>query len=154
MESDVVEQKRAFIGGQRGPVVLSVWDGTPSAADGEAAVRLLANAARTEKQLLIVAVLAAGSKPPPTEVRDALAKELAQIGPKVAALANVVEGEGFRAAATRGVLTGMQLVIRAPYPVRICVDAQEAATFLAEHAPRGLSSDDILRSIRSIRSAI
>lgn len=37
----------------------------------------------------------------------------------VAALAQVVEGDGFKSAAARAVMSGVQLAIRAPYPVKV-----------------------------------
>ena len=94
MNPELTVPKNAFVGGSRGPIVVSIWDGVPTTPDGLAAVRLLATAARTERSLLVAAILAPGTKPPPTEVRDALAAELGRIGPKIAGLANAPNRQG------------------------------------------------------------
>lgn len=47
-------------------------------------------------------------------------------------LAQVVEGEGFMAAAARAVMSGIQLAVRAGYPVKVFGTLEESLPFVSE----------------------
>jgi hypothetical protein len=62
---------------------------------------------------------------PPPEVRRALTAVLHR-SKRVVLSAVVYEGKGFRAAAVRGVVTGLTVLTRLPYPHTICASVSDA----------------------------
>ena len=92
----------------------------------------------------------------PREVRDASASLAAEF--RSLAAATVIEGSGFRAAATRTAIASMFLLARAPFPHKVFGDLSEGAGWvldaLGKAAPNAISSEEVLRAVEVTRSAL
>ena len=103
-------------------------------AMGTATARLL----REHKEGLRVLTIVAPDAPTPDgDIRAGIAKHMSQ---NVYAMAVAYDVEGFRGAVVRGVITGLQLLARAKYPVRTFEKLADAAAWL-ETQRRGGAPD-------------
>jgi hypothetical protein len=79
----------------------------------------------------IICVIEPASEPPNQELRQKASKLLTELGPKIRCVAFVVEGNGFRAAMIRGVLSSVELLKRdKSYPTRYFGHVAHAATWI------------------------
>jgi hypothetical protein len=92
----------------------------------------------------------------PREVRDESAALTTEF--KSLAAATVIEGSGFRAAATRTAVSTMFLFARPPYPHKVFGDLAEGAAWVLETAGKttaiAVSRDDIVRAVEAARATI
>ena len=92
----------------------------------------------------------------PREVREASAALAAEF--KSLAAATVIEGTGFRAAATRTAIASMFLIARAPFPHKVFGDLSEGAGWViatgARTAPIAATSEDVVRAVDVTRRAL
>ena len=93
----------------------------------------------------------------PRDVRENGAK-LTTDFPSLAA-ATVIEGSGFRAAATRSAVTTMFLFARPPYPYKVFGSLDEGAAWVVATGQKGnaaltVSAADLLRAVERARRAI
>lgn len=154
---DVVNLVRVdgFGCGSVGPLAISVWDEPPTERHARHAAELLSEVGARHSGVLVLAVVGESTPPPNNEVREILGVAMSRLvkAGKVLAASQVVEGQGFRAAAIRGVLIGMGIVIRPQHPEKVFATVLEAATFLAEKSDGQVSSRDIIRAVDAIREA-
>ncbi|MCX4240881.1 hypothetical protein [Paraliomyxa miuraensis] len=71
-------------------------------------------------------------------------------------LAQVVEGQGFGAAAARAVMSGIQLAVRAGYPTKVFGSTDEALPWVSELLRKaGLErdADDVVDALRDVTSS-
>lgn len=134
-----------------GPLHLSVWDTATTIDQARSAASNLATLGRTEEHILMMSVLGPSCPPPDSAVREVFATELNRLTGRIAAVANIVEGQGFRAAALRGVLTGLALVIRSAQQQRTCASVDEGGHFLAAHSGGRLTAAAISRAVIQLR---
>jgi hypothetical protein len=98
------------------------------------------------------------AKPPSDEVRVEIKQAIAKAGPHLRALAQVVEGTGFTAAAKRSALSFISLVARFPFPIKIFSTRREAAAWVKErlHDPslgpslQTLTVDELARACDAV----
>ena len=93
--------------------------------------------ARNPAGIAVLVIIPSVAKPPPEEVRKAISDLLARMGPHLRCACWLVEGSGFRAAAARGVLASLQMVVRSAYPTRVCSDLAAAVHWIVQHMPNG-----------------
>jgi hypothetical protein len=95
---------------------------------------------------------------PTSEVRAAIAKFLNNGGGTIKSSAVAFEGTGFRAAAVRGVVTGLTMLARQPYPHRVFATVQDALTWLSsslrETAQLELDANSLVEELRALRERI
>jgi len=116
-----------------GPVCVALWRSKPSRPLFEIQEAHLARAvSRDPGHVAFMCVVSSAAEPPDDAERAASAAMISKHGPKLAAIACVIEGTGFRAAITRTVLSGMMLVIRTPAPVRLFESVELASPWLGE----------------------
>jgi hypothetical protein len=151
MKLELVHRSPGFASGAYGPLAISVWDDAPSREHAMNAASLLDSVARAHKEVLLLAVVGPDCPPPESAVREILAAELRRLSKQIVASANLVEGQGFRAAALRSVLTGMALLVRPPYPQKICATMTEASEFLVGYSGGQLTTSVIARSVDELR---
>ena len=91
----------------------------------------------------------------PREVRDAGAALTAEF--KSLAAATVIEGTGFRAAATRTAIAGMYFIAKPPFPHKVFGDLKEGAGWVIEMGSRtaslAVTTGDIVRAVEVVRGA-
>ena len=95
---------------------------------------------------------------PPAPVRNAMAKFLADSASAIKCSAVVFEGEGFSAAAVRGVVTGLTLVARPAYPHKIFATVPQASAWSASSIvqagePR-VNASEIVTAIAELRTKL
>jgi len=90
--------------------------------------------ARNPEGVLLLTIIHAGAPAPLPRVRAELARFLGESS-QIRASAVVMEGSGFRAAFVRGVVTGLTLLARQPFPHEVCT--LEGARDLFERSTRG-----------------
>jgi hypothetical protein len=151
MKLEHVATSTGFAAGGLGPLAVSIWEGISTPEKARAAASLLARMANTEPSLLVLAVLGPDVPPPDGEVREILTRQLRESGDRVCAMANVIEGRGFRAATVRAVLTGMSLVLRTQRPDRVCDSVEEGASFLASLSDGRLTASDVIQAVTQLR---
>ncbi len=83
------------------------------------------------KGIALLNVVEPNAPAPPSEVRAALARIMVDFGHALKGSAVVHEGSGFRAAAVRGVVTGLTLLARPPFPHKVFATVEEASDWLA-----------------------
>jgi hypothetical protein len=152
MEIQLVGKSVGFAAGSYGPIALSVWNGPSTPEHARQAAALLAAVARAEDKILMMAVLGPEVPPPDAAVREILSEQIQKIEKQILATANVIEGQGFRAATIRAVITGMGLVIRPPYPQKVFARVEQGAAFLAENSQGRLSASNVVRAVHDLRS--
>ena len=106
---------------------------------------------------LAVSVLEPGAaQSVPREVRDESAALTADF--KSLAAATVIEGSGFRAAATRTAVTTLFLFSRPSYPHKVFSALGDGASWVIETAGKAASiaatPDDVVRAVEAARGAI
>lgn len=151
MRVEQITRLPGFACGAVGPIAISVWDGPATTTHARAAAALLASVHRAEKSMLVLAVLGPNNPPPDGEVRDIIAQQVTKCEDRIRAVSQVIEGQGFRAATIRAVLTGMSLVLRTKRPEKVCNTVEEAASFLAPHTQGRVSAFDITRAVAELR---
>ena len=90
----------------------------------------------------LLSIVEDGAPLPTAEVRKVTADVLRGVPIKLSAM--VFEGHGFRAAAVRGVITGIGLLARTPYPHRTFAMVEDAAVWIEEET-RADGPDAMLR---------
>ncbi len=92
----------------------------------------------------------------PREVRDASAALTTEF--KSLAAATVIEGSGFRAAATRTAVAGMFLLARAPFPHKVFGSLRDGADWVIATGSRGgrieATADALLGAVERTRGAM
>lgn len=151
MEVRSVTSAPGFRAGLLGPLHISVWDTQVLPEHARSAAALLAQLGRVEDRVLVLAVLGPNAPPPDGVVRDIFASEFNRLGPRVAAVANVIEGQGFRAAALRAVVTGLALVIPVGPRQKACMTLEEGALFIADRSEGRLQADAVRRAVLGMR---
>jgi hypothetical protein len=121
-----------------GPLFFIVWRvNTNIEAVREAHRRMTAHAAARGGHIGLVTIIEAGAPVPSGASRAELAGLLRDANAYIQASAVVFEGDGFRAAAVRSVVTGLNLLARPKFEHKIFGDAGKAFAWLST-ALRGL----------------
>jgi hypothetical protein len=103
-----------------GPVCIAFWQTKPIPRLFQIQRAHLAKAvARNPGKVAFLCAVAEKAPPPDEPERAASAAMINGHAARLAAVACVIEGSGFRAAITRTVLSGMVFVIRSPSPIRM-----------------------------------
>lgn len=134
-----------------GPLAITVFERSPSHDEGLEAMRVLSEVAASHEKLKLLCVIAEGCGVPDASLRDLLTREVKRVQKQIGAVANVVEGEGFAAAALRSAVTGMTLVLRPAYPVKTYATVDEAALFLGRDG--ATRWDEIAAAVARIRAS-
>jgi hypothetical protein len=95
---------------------------------------------------------------PPSEVRAAVARFLSNCAGTVKASAVAFEGTGFRAAMVRGVVTGVNLLARLPYPHQVFATVPDGANWLSRTAREvkdfAIDSPGLIAAVADLRTRI
>src|SRR5258706_3022512 len=112
-------------------VFIIVWRKQTTMEGVERLMGLCKAFAADRTSFFLLTVVEMNAPLPDAKVRERLAAFLAEQGPKIKRSAVVFEGSGFRAAAVRGVVTGLTMLARVPYPHKGVGAAREAASLMA-----------------------
>ena len=129
------------------------WRATPTKAKLELLgrhQRMLAEST-VDRRIVVVAVIAPAASLILTGETRQQSEALVKAGREyLLGMAQVVEGEGFGAAATRAVITGIQLAVRVGYPNKVfgtVADAMPWVSDLLRKAGHERDADDVLAAV-------
>lgn len=114
-------------------LLIVVWrkDTRAAAVDGVSAV--LTELTRRHRDVALLQVIEEGATAPDADARRALSAMLRQHGGAIRCSAIVYEGDGFRAATLRAVVTGIALLSRPAYPHVVFASTIAAINWTARH---------------------
>ena len=123
------------IGGS-GPLVAVVWKGEPTAERVRAICTVSRRAfPKLAKGFAFVVFLEDTTSTPDAESRRTLADLMIELAAGLRAVAYIVPGAGFAAAAKRAVITGLSLAARPPYPIKVFPTVEQAERYLVPLLP-------------------
>jgi hypothetical protein len=95
--------------------------------------RVVAQASGFEDGVGGLVIIPESATPPPEDVRNAINAALRGLAGALRCFCWVVEGSGFQAAMVRGVLNGIRMFSRHPYPTFITSNIDEALAWMVPH---------------------
>lgn len=111
-------------------VALIVWRRRTTPEGVEAVTWVLDRAIAASRAAGVVIVVEPDATPPDSSVRRALAEAFERSSSEIRGVAVIVEGGGFHASMVRGVVTGLALLARYPYPYRVFASANLGVSWL------------------------
>lgn len=151
MKLENVTKLDGFASASLGPIVITVFDKAGTVDHARAAGMLLARVARMEPNVFIFAVLGPDVGPPDKELRDIMSRELAKAEDRVCSVSQVIEGDGFRAAALRAVLTGMSLMLRLKRIDQVSRSVEKGAAKIAAQTGGRVGAADVVQAVAELR---
>lgn len=141
--------------GVSGALLMSLWR---TATTHEAMLRFhnfAAKAVASRKDpVAFLTVVEANADLPDPSARDELAAMFRKLAESVACSALVFEGQGFKAAAVRGITTGVNLVARQPFPHKVFSNVDEAGGWLVKNSSGLVSIGDAVDGIATMRARL
>jgi|SRR5690606_12214812 hypothetical protein len=150
MKLQVVEASPEFACGTYGPLAIAVWEAPATERSAMSAAQVLRMLGAGRDDVYMLAVLSTNTPPAGNEVRDIISAAVRDLGAKVRATATVVEGEGFRAAAMRAALLGMNMIMRRSHPQKSFGTLGEAVSYLSQQSDE-LREENLLRAVHQLR---
>lgn len=140
--------------GVYGPIVAVVWRGTVTSAAVAQVARVLESTARASPQPIAFLTVAQFRAPiPPADVRESIVACYRRLGPKLACVAQVVEGDGFWAAGARCFIAGIGLLARREQPMAIFGDVDGAVLWMRRWLSAAIDGDRIANGVCDLRLA-
>jgi len=106
------------------------------------------------KHCAVMVVIRSDADPPDEPARDYIRREIKRIDH--ACLAQVVEGTGFRGAAVRSALSMIAFAMRAPFPIKIFGEVDDAARWLSTElrtrTGHGPDQQELAKAVSGLRS--
>lgn len=131
----VVQTSDHLIGTWRNVVIL-VWKNETTLAGVDAVQTAYDDLAKANPSgVFMLTIVESGAPMPPSSVRDALARFLANGNGRTLLSGVAHEGTGFRAAAVRSVVTGLAVIGQLPYPHKVFATVSEAASWFWVNSP-------------------
>lgn len=131
MVISIVHTEEAFACGRSGGLVVLVWRGVPTSERVHRSFDAVALAAQAAGgRIGMMAVIEAGSPPPALSLFPSIARSFDDLGAHVAT-AGVLEDRSALAARVLDAMTTVMLLGRRKHPVKVCTDADEAATWMS-----------------------
>jgi len=122
-----------------GPVCIALWQTKPTPALFEIQrTHLNAAVANNPGKVSFMCVVEGKAEPPDEAERKASAAMITSLGADLFGVACVVESQGFRAAITRTVLSGVLFLVRSPAPIKLFDNVPVAAHWLSRCAGSGV----------------
>jgi hypothetical protein len=143
------------LGATRG-LVIAVWRRETRLDALDKLSALIAERAEQDSSLALLQVVESNAVPPESAVRAALSALLRRHDQQLSCSAVVFEGEGFRAAALRGVVTAIGLLSRPRFPHEVFATPLAGIQWIAkQHASRDPKwMDEAGRAVTALRAAI
>jgi hypothetical protein len=114
-------------------LLIAVWRKETRAGAVDSVSAVLAQLARTHRDVALLQVIEEGALAPDADARRAISNMLKQHGGVIRCSAVVYEGDGFRAATLRAVVTGIALLSRPLYPHVVFASSISAINWTARH---------------------
>lgn len=145
------EDAELVCGGYR-DVFMGVWR-TAVTVEGarRVAIPMERLAARHRRGLSLMFAMEEHCRMPDSPAREALARDVKRHEAFTRHMVMVFEGEGFRAAAFRSVLAGMQMLSRQKAPMKVVATVEQGAQWLAEQRIGELAALDLAAAFVQLR---
>jgi len=130
-------------------MVVAVFDRAPSAMEAKGMAKASSAVVKAHKKVDFLTVVGADCKLPESDIRDQLTRDVKVVQTHIGVVATVIEGAGFGAAALRGAVTGMTLMLRPNYPTKVFATVSGAAEFIA--AANGLGALEVTVAVNRLR---
>lgn len=144
----------AFGCGALGPFVVLVWRRAPTPERMQRCYDAFERAAhRVAEPVGMIAVIEAGTPPPPLSMLPSIAREFDRQA-HIQASVGVLEDRGLVASATAEVLSMLSAQWRRRQPTKVCVDAREGITWLAKRLDVEADPAALLALIEQVRAAL
>jgi hypothetical protein len=141
-KTEIVREGDGVVVAQIGNVCAALWRKKPTRERFEIQRTCLeAAVAKHPGRTVFFCLVEAGTEPPDDEIRRASSSMITGHGPKLKAVACVIEGSGFKAAISRTVLSGIVFLIRSPSPIKYFESAGSGAAWLSQFVPIGSLSN-------------
>jgi hypothetical protein len=145
----------AHVIGTAEPILVCLWRTVTTRA---AIAKLRATGARlaaSEREgFAMMTVVEASADLPDPDVRADLAEYFRAVSSSVVCSALVFEGQGFRAAAVRGITTGLNLMARQPFPHKVFATVQDAASWIDAQSGGRIASSSVIDEVAKARAAL
>jgi hypothetical protein len=126
-----VDTRRDYTLYVSGPIVAVVWRGELTEAAVSHVERVLVRTAEQSAEAIAFVTIASFRAPIPSqEIRTRIVECYRALGPRLHAVAQVVEGEGFWAAAARCVMAGIGLLSRGQHRMSVFGTPRDALVWL------------------------
>ncbi len=147
----ILSEDDAHVAALCGRTFIVVWKGAITLPAVTALGESLREAARSSRgeRLGSLSVVEAGHPVPTPEARDRSIVLMREV--PIAYAAIVYEGTGFGAAAVRGVITGIALVVGSALPMRVLPTVAEAARWAAATSPEHGTAREIEAAVAWLR---
>jgi len=156
-EARVLASDEAYLAATYRNVFLTAWWGETTVARLRRVGVIQGDVERQwPKGFVALALIRSANANLPADVRAEAERLSSQPSASLRAIAQVIYGTGFAAAAIRSVATGMQIVTRQPRPTKIFDTLENAAAWLEPRVaelpePKGtLAAADLARAVRAI----
>ena len=138
-----------------GPIFVALWRGAVIRESFDVQSAGLTEVVRAHPAgAAFLCVIEVTSKAPNDELRRASIEMVEAHGPRLRCLAVVIEGEGFRAAVNRGVITGLILFARHIHcPVSVFSDVRDAAAWMQKHLALP-PVEDVAAAVEAVRARL
>lgn len=121
-----------------------IWRQLTTQAGIASVAEALDHAIAAGQRLGVFIVIEPTAAPPAAAERKALAEVFSSRADVVVAVAVVPAGSGFRASMVRGVVTGLSLIARFPYPYKVFDNIDTAAAWLAPQLTESATKPTLL----------
>lgn len=103
--------------------------------------------------IVLMLLIYDGGGVPGGKGRGRATQMLREIGPRLQALAAVIEGAGFWASAARSILTGLALMSRSRFPLRTFSEMNEAARWLVKYIQPPVPLEELQAAMKELDEA-
>jgi hypothetical protein len=150
----VLTQGDGLIMAEYGPVCLALWRKKSTRERFERQKTALDEVVRKRPgEVAFVCVIESTSEPPDDDIRRESSQMITRHGAKLKGVACIIEGDGFRAAITRSVLSGIVLFIRNKAPIKMFATVAHASEWVRTLVPLG-PSQPFLREVEGLRAQL
>jgi hypothetical protein len=147
----MLSSDHGLVVGQTGPLCVAIWRGSVSRPRFERQRAGLSEVVKRHPGAAFLCVIELTANPPNDELRQASVQMVASFGTNLTCAAVVIEGEGFRAAVTRRILSAMLPLRRAPHPPVCAFSAiASAVRWIKDYVPMGDTSA-VASSVEELR---
>jgi hypothetical protein len=148
------EVQQGFSIGIFGPIVAVVWRGAVTVEAVSKVAAVLERTARRSPQAIGFLTVAQFKAPiPPADVRESIVDCYRRLGPKLACVAQVVEGDGFWACGARCFIAGLGLLAKRDQPTSVFGEVDSAVAWMGRWVSVPLDVDHIANGVGDLRLA-
>jgi hypothetical protein len=153
--SRVKHWDEAVVVAETGPLCVVIWRGAVTKLQFEWQRTALAEVVEGNSQGAgFLCVVEASAKPPEDDLRRASAQMVLSHAERLKCVACVIEGEGFKAAITRGALSGMVLLLRnRKTQISFFANVRSGAQWMSKYIEIP-SAEELVSTVETIRSRL